>query len=145
MKTKILTTAILVGISSLANANPVPVPEIYNKGPAEPILNTTDMRVEEKTAFAMMEAMMQTTESYIYAATNCPSLSVDVEVYSSTEYNNHFIEDNLYGGVRLTATPKDAVFHYGQAIDVKQAYKDSQTEARWNGRPIKKCKRPVRI
>lgn len=140
MKTKILTAAILVGISSLANAEPLPVPSIYNKGPATPILNTTDMRVEEKTAFSLMEAMMQTTESYVYAATNCPSLSVDVEVYSHSDSATHYIEDNLYGGLRLNATPQTAVAHYGQAIDVKQAYKNGALEARWNSRPIKNAK-----
>jgi hypothetical protein len=120
MKTKILTTAVLLGIASLANAEPVSAPKIYDNGPASPLLNTTDMRVDEKAAFAMMEAMMQTTESYIYAKTGCPTLSVDVEVYSHSGSNTHFIEDKTYGGIRLEATPQPAVNGYGQAFNVNQ-------------------------
>lgn len=121
MKTKIATAAVLLGVSSLANAaDPLPAPSIYDNGPAAPILNTTDMRVEEKSAFSMMEAFMQTTESWIYAKSGCPSLSVDIEVYSHSGSSTHFIEDKTFGGIRLVGKPGTIVANFGQSFDVSQ-------------------------
>ena len=114
-----LTTAVLLGMSSLANANPPPVPEIYAKGPAEPRLNMTDMRDAEKAAFALNEAMMQATESLIYVK-GCSEFEVPVEVYSYPDTNTHYITDKTFGGIELIANPKSAINGFGQNIDVSQ-------------------------
>lgn len=122
MKTKITTTtaAVLLGMSSLASANPPPVPSIYNNGPAAPILNMTNMRDAEKAAFALNEAMLQATESVIYVK-GCQEFSVPVQVYSHPSSNTHYIMDTTYGGVRLDAVPQAPIPGFGQNYDVAQA------------------------
>ena len=68
MNTKITTTAaaVLLGISTLASANPPGAPAIYNNGPAAPLLNMTNMRDTERAAFALYEGLMQATEALVY-------------------------------------------------------------------------------
>jgi len=121
MKTKIttLSAAILVCISSMANANPPPVPAIYNNGPAAPILNMTNMRDAEKVAFALNEAMLQATESLIYVK-GCSEFEVPIIVYSHPGSNTHYIADTNFGGIELEAHPRTAIPGFGQNIDVSQ-------------------------
>jgi hypothetical protein len=137
MKTKMttLSAAVLLGISSLASATtPPPVPGIYAKGPAEPRLNMTNMRDAEKAAFALNEAMLQAAESVIYVK-GCSEFTVPVEVYSYPGSNTHYIEDQSYGGIELTATPLAAVNGFGQSFDVNQA-----TQGILNGTPVQGVK-----
>lgn len=122
MKTKIttLSAAILVGISSMASANPPSAPAIYATGPAAPILNMTDMRDTERAAFALGEAMLQATESVVYVK-GCQEFTTDVEIYSHPDSNTHFIRDESFGGVRLDALLQPQIPGFGQHIDVSQA------------------------
>ncbi len=133
MKTKIttLSAAILVGISSIASANPPPVPTIYNNGPAAPILNMTNMRDAEKAAFALNEAMLQATESLIYVK-GCSEFTVPIEVYSHPGSNTHYIADTTFGGIELTALPRTAIAGFGQNIDISQP-----VQGILNGTPVR--------
>lgn len=128
MKMKITTAAVLLGISSIASANPPPVPSIYNNGPAAPILNMTNMRDTERAAFALMEAMLQATESVVYVK-GCTPFSVPVQVYA--DGNSHFIQDTNFGGVRLDAVLDNAIPGFGQNVDVAQA-----AQGILNGTPV---------
>lgn len=132
MKIKITTAtaAILLGASSIASANPPPVPSIYNNGPAAPILNMTDMREAEKAAFALNEALLQATESLVYVK-GCAEFSVPVEVYSYPGTNTHYIKDTNYGGIQIDAIVSPEKPGFGQNIDVSQA-----VAAILNGTPV---------
>lgn len=133
MKTKItiLSGAVLLGISSMASAaDPVPVPSIYNNGPASPILNMTNMRDAEKNAFALSEAMLQATESLIHVK-GCTEFSRPVTVYSYPAGNDNFLEDTSFGGIKLTANPQAEISGFGQHIDISQV-----VSAVLNGVPV---------
>jgi hypothetical protein len=138
MKTKITTkataiAAVLLGISSVATAgDPVPVPSIYNLGPASPILNMTDMRDTERAAYALGEALLQATESLIYVK-GCTPFEVGVDVYSHPASNVHFIQDTSFGGIVLNAILQPEVPGFGQHIDVAQ----TATTAILNGTQVK--------
>lgn len=127
MKTRIttLTAAVLMGISSMASANPPGVPEIYNNtnGPATPELNMTNMRTVEKAAFALNEALLQAAESYVYV-NGCPSaaepLSVPVTAYAHDPSKVYYIQTDTLNGVKLVATPRTNVKGFGQHFDVEQ-------------------------
>ena len=123
-KTKISTTtaAVLLGISTLASANPPGAPAIYDNGPASPLLNMTNMRDTERTAFALYEALMQATEALVYVK-GCTPFSVPVEAFSdgSNNVGFNFLEVQTFGGVRLQATLQPPVPGFGQNIDVVQA------------------------
>lgn len=136
MNTKMsaLTAGVLLGISTLASANPPPVPDIYSNGPAVPKLNMTNMRNAEKAAFALNEAMMQVTESVVYVK-GCAEFEVPVEVYSHPGSNTHYIMDQTYGGVELDASPQAAVNGFGQNIDVSQS-----VQGILNGTPVQGVK-----
>jgi hypothetical protein len=139
MKTKITpkTTVIAAGllaISSIASAqvlsDPVPVPSIYNSGPAAPLLNMTNMREAERVAFALGEALLQATEAVVYVK-GCQAFEVDVDVYSHPASNTHFIQDTAFGGIRLDAFPRNPITGFGQNIDVAQFI-----QARINGTQV---------
>lgn len=138
MKTKITTTtaAVLLGMSSLASANPPAVPSIYNNGPAAPILNMTDMRDVEKAAFALNEALMQATEGLVYAKGTCANFSIPIEVYSHPNSNVHYIQGTgPLGTIRLDATVQPKVAGFGQNYDVDQA-----VQGTINGTPVQGLK-----
>lgn len=123
MKTKITTisAAVLLGISTLANANPPSAPSIYNTGPAAPRLNMTNMRDVEKTAFALNEALMQATEGLVYAKGTCANFSTPIEVYSHPGSNSNYIEGtSAISTIRLDATIQPKVAGFGQNYDVVQ-------------------------
>ncbi len=120
MKTKISTTAaaVLLGISTLASANPPSAPSIYNNGPASPLLNMTNMRDTERTAFALYEALMQATEALVYVK-GCTPFTAPVEAFSDANSFN-FLEVQTFGGVKLEANLQAPVPGFGQNIDVVQ-------------------------
>lgn len=130
MKTKI-TTAVLLGISSMASAqNPPSVPSIYNSGPASVILNMTDMRESERAAFALSEALLQATESVVYVK-GCQSFSVPVQVYAAPDEGNNYIKDKTFGGIEIKATLQSPIAGFGQNVDVSQP-----TQGVLNGTPV---------
>lgn len=115
-----LTAAILLGISSIASANPPGVPSIYlPAGPATPELNMTNMRTVEKAAFALEEAMMQATEAHIYV-NGCEEISVPVSIYAHDPSKSYYIKTNGLNGVKLVATPRTNVKGFGQHYDIEQ-------------------------
>ena len=120
MKTTITTlaaTAVLFSVTSLASANPVNAPGIYDGGPASPILNMTDMRDTERAAYSLGEAFMQTTEAYVYVK-GCQELEVPVTIYSHPASNTNFLVDNSFGGIELKADLQAPIAGFGQHIDV---------------------------
>ncbi len=121
MKTKITTTAaaVLLGISTLASANPPGAPAIYDNGPAAPLLNMTNMRDTERAAFALYEGLMQATEALVYVK-GCTPFSVPVSAYVDGHTFNQ-LEVQTFNGVRLEATLQPPVPGFGQNIDVVQA------------------------
>lgn len=123
MKLKIATTtaAVLLGVSSMASANPPAPPSIYNTGPVNPVLNMTNMRDTEKAAFALYEGLMQATEALIYV-NGCNEFSVPVTA-SADGINNsglNYIQVGERDGVKLEAVYQPAVPGFGQNIDVAQ-------------------------
>jgi len=121
MNTKITTTAaaVLLGISTLASANPPGAPAIYNNGPAAPLLNMTNMRDTERAAFALYEGLMQATEALVYVK-GCTPFSAPVSAYVDGHTYNQ-LEVDTFSGVRLNATLQAPVAGFGQHIDVHQA------------------------
>jgi len=122
MKTTITTlaaTAVLFSVTSLASAEVVNAPDIYDGGPASPRLNMTDMRDTERAAYSLGEAIMQTTESLIYVK-GCEEFSVPVEIYSHPASDDNFIADGTFGGIELRATLQAPIAGFGQHIDVAQ-------------------------
>ncbi len=102
IKLTALSAGILVAISTTASAVPanptVPtppaVPAMYEQGPQYPLLNTTNLSVSEKTAFALFEGVMQLTEAKIHA-TSCQNANFELAVYADgrlgttpTEFNS---------------------------------------------------------
>lgn len=122
MKTKITTiaaSAVLFSVASIASAEVVHQPSIYDAGPASPRLNMTDMRDTERAAYSLGEAAMQATESLVYVK-GCEEFSVPVEIYSHPASGEHFILDETFGGIQLDATLNAPVAGFGQHIDVAQ-------------------------
>jgi len=91
IKLKTLTAGILVVLAGAANAftppNPPEADSVYAGGPASPLLNTTNLSVAERSAFALLEAVMQIAEAKIYA-TSCAAGQWNLEVYADGSLNN---------------------------------------------------------
>jgi hypothetical protein len=82
IKLTALSAGILAGFSAVATAQvPPTVPPIYNGGPQSPLLNTTNLSAAERSAFSLLEGVMQVTEAKIHA-TSCQTANFDVEVYA---------------------------------------------------------------
>lgn len=87
MKLTALTSGILVCLSTAVSADPPAPPSIYATGPTAPLLNTTDLTASEKSAFALLEGVMQVTEAQIHATT-CAPASYAIEIYADGSVNN---------------------------------------------------------
>ena len=91
IKISALTAAILAGLSTGAMALNTPPDasallgpdntSLYGNGPSDVRLNTTNLSVAERSAFALMEGVMQIAEAKIYA-TNCGEAAFNLEVYA---------------------------------------------------------------
>jgi hypothetical protein len=134
--TATVVTAVLLGASSIASANgaaaPPMAPYIYDDGPANPILNMTNMREVEKVAYSLGEALMQTTEAYVYV-NGCKEFTRPVEIYSAPEFNDNDLTVGETLGMVLEATITPEVIHFGQQIDVAL---DLMYPAFLNGYPV---------
>jgi len=135
MKIKLttLTAGILAALAGTANAftppNPPTPDPIYNGGPASPLLNTTNLSVAERSAFALLEGVMQVAEAKIYAS-SCAAGTWNLEVYADGSLNNAAATTifnratvTTAGGTNapqfsLGASVKDAVVNRGQAVVV---------------------------
>lgn len=89
MYSKILLTALLAGFTVMSKADPIPPPDIYNQGPASPLVASTDISAAERAAFALLEGVMQMAEARI-GATNCSlsSGTFEVLIFSDGSTNN---------------------------------------------------------
>jgi len=135
MKIKLttLTAGILAALAGTANAftppNPPTPDPIYNGGPASPLLNTTNLSVAERSAFALLEGVMQIAEAKIYA-TSCAAGQWNLEVYADGSLNNPL--NTIYNQATVTtaggsnapqfslgATISPAVVNRGQQVQVR--------------------------
>jgi stage V sporulation protein SpoVS len=83
-KMKVLSSAILMGISSIAvSADPPTVPAPYLNGPNSPLVASTDLSDAEKQAYAIYEGIMQIAEAKIHA-TSCSAAAgtSDINIFT---------------------------------------------------------------
>jgi hypothetical protein len=142
-KLKLLTAAILVGLSSNALATqqvPTDVPPRYLDGPLSPFVDTTNLTAAEKAAYGIYEGLLQVAEGVI-DATNCHEFSGLVTVKangkSSTPINggpfvgwyilprpgeNYATVTSLGGTLKLEAALWNPVAGRGQKVEVKQPF-----------------------
>lgn len=125
MNKKILTTALLVGFSGIAQADPLPPPSNYNLGPTSPLVASTDISAAERAAYALLEGAMQMAEARI-ATTNCSLSSGTYEVFifsdgsvNNPDYNFATV-DSVASTFTLSATLKAADSFWGQTMVVNQ-------------------------
>lgn len=127
IKIKVLSSAILMGISAIAvSADPPPVPgTIYNNGPQSPLVATTDLSAAERQAYALYEGVMQIAEGKIHA-TSCAAASGQSTMTTFTDgslYNpagNFTTVTSAGGAFTLGANSQGAVFGRGQIVNVNQ-------------------------
>lgn len=125
MCNKILATALLTGFTVMAKADPLPPPDIYNQGPASPLVALTDISAAERSAYALLEGIMQMAEARI-AATNCSlsSGSYEVFIFSDGSINdpdyNFVVVDSPASTFTLTATLNPWDSFWGQRMVINQ-------------------------
>lgn len=128
IKIKVLSSAILMGISAIAvSGNPPPVPgNMYDNGPQSPLVATTDLSLAERQAYALYEGVMQIAEAKIHA-TSCNSASGESSMTTFTDgslFNpagNFTTVTSSGGSFTLRASSQGEVFNRGQIVDVRQA------------------------
>jgi len=125
MNNKILATALLAGLTVIAKADPLPPPDIYSQGPASPLVSSTDISAAERSAYALLEGVMQMAEARI-AATNCSLSSGTYEVllFSDGSANNpdynFVVVDSPASSFKLTATLNPWDSFWGQRMIINQ-------------------------
>lgn len=125
MNNKVLATALLAGLTSIALADPMPPPTIYDQGPASPLVASTDISAAERAAYALLKGVMQMAEVRI-ASTSCSlsSGSSDVSIFSDGSNNNpdyNIVTVVSHGSIftlRATSQPFDSF--RGQQLIVNQ-------------------------
>jgi hypothetical protein len=130
MNTKftILAAAILVGMSTTAmsaSANPPAAPSIYASGPESPLVNSTDLSLAERTAYANYEAILEIVEAWIYATSaNSAAGTYQISAFSDGSVANptQNFATILSNGASLTvystSTAPDTTANRGQLITV---------------------------
>jgi hypothetical protein len=125
-KLTIVASAVMIGISSMANAaNPPLINDIYSNGPQSPIVATTDLSAAERAAYALYEGVMQVAEARIHAQ-GCTSLAADVSIFANGYTANNASKDNsvevVSGGstFELDAQLDASVAGRGQKVVVDQ-------------------------
>lgn len=125
MNNKILATALLIGFTGIANAESLPPPEIYNQGPASPLVASTNISAAERAAYALLEGAMQMAEARI-AATNCALSSGTYETFIFTDGSiknpdyNFVVIDSPGSTFTLTATLNSWNSFWGQTMIINQ-------------------------
>lgn len=127
-KLKILAAAILVGMSATAmsaTANPPSAPAIYNGGPTSPLVNSTDLSLAERTAYANYEAVLQIVEAWVYATSAAKAAGTySISAFSDGSIGNpanNFVTVLSNGStlsVASTSQAPDTTANRGQLITV---------------------------
>lgn len=80
---KVLTAAILAGLSGAALAvpalTPADVPPKYLPGPLSPFVDKTNLTAAERSAYAILEGIMQITEGKV-SASDCTKFDADISI-----------------------------------------------------------------
>lgn len=120
-KLKTVAAAILVaGVSNISMGGQAPLPpDVYEFGPMNPLVNTTNIVLPERKAFAAIEAAMQITEAYIHAH-GCLADNWDLEVASNAvqpgSFDNNYAE---FDAVDMTIRAQANFPGRGQKIRVR--------------------------
>ena len=122
----IIATAIMVAVVSAPAHTAAPeAPALYATGPFSPRTATTSLSVHERTAFALLEGILQSVESYVHA-NGCPTtaVSLPLEVYSDAFGSPNIVGDASLGNApdvfKLEAVADNAGSFRRQHLDVKQ-------------------------
>ncbi len=125
MNNKILATALLAGLTAIAKSDPLPPPDIYNQGPASPLVSSTDISAAERSAFALLEGVMQMAEARIIA-TSCSLSSGTYQVFLFSDGSannpsyNYVVVDSPGSSFKLSVTLNPWDSFWGQSMVINQ-------------------------
>ncbi len=107
-KLKQLAAAVAIAsVTSMAGAAAPEAPSMYGPGPLSPSANSTNLSEQERIAYALLEAVMQSTEAYIHG-NGCGDVTLNLKVYSDT-YGTDADPDTMIGNAVLGNLPNNAL------------------------------------